>query len=130
MTLVAFYGWISLTFEELLAIVVPFIEKQNTSMRNVIRELLTATLQFLASGQTYEDLKFSCIISPQLMSTIIPETCWTIYKCLKHYIKEGTYYSQFQKIQLVFLVLNLIHSLSLSKKKIIFSDIILFCYSN
>lgn len=81
------------SFEELLAMVAPFIEKKNTLMRNAVsaRERLIATLRFLASGQTYEDLKFSCIISPQLMSTMIPETCWAIYNCLKHYIKVSLY---------------------------------------
>lgn len=77
------------SFEEILGMVTPLIEKQDSLMRKAIsaRERLTATLRFLVSGQTYEDLKFSTIISPQLMSTMIPETCWAIYKCLKHYIK-------------------------------------------
>lgn len=77
------------SFEELLDMVTPIIKKQDSLMRKAIsaRERLTATLRFLVSGQSYEDLKFSTIISPQLMSTMIPETCWAIYKSLKHYIK-------------------------------------------
>ncbi|CAH4032675.1 unnamed protein product [Pieris brassicae] len=76
-------------FEELLNMVTPLIQKQDTVMREFIspRERLTVTLRFLATGQSYEDLKFSAVISPQLMSTMIPETCSAIYKCLKHFIK-------------------------------------------
>lgn len=80
-------------FEDILGMVTPLIEKKDTLMRKAVsaRERLTATLRFLVSGQTYEDLKFTTIISPQLMSTMIPETCWAIYKCLKHCIKVSEY---------------------------------------
>lgn len=52
-------------FEEILCMVTPLIEKKDTLMRKAIsaRERLTATLRFLVSGQSYEDLKFqSCTI--------------------------------------------------------------------
>ncbi|CAH1993097.1 unnamed protein product [Acanthoscelides obtectus] len=48
-----------------------------------VEERLLATLRFLATGRSYEDLKFSCIISPQLLGRIIPETCRAIYNCLR-----------------------------------------------
>ncbi|CAB3221184.1 unnamed protein product [Arctia plantaginis] len=85
-------------FEELLNMVTPLIQKQDTVMRESIspRERLTVTLRFLATGQSYEDLKFSAVISPQLMSTIIPETCSAIYKCLKHFIKMPTTQSEWK----------------------------------
>jgi len=53
-------------------------------MRDAIspHERLTATLRFLATGRTYECLKYSTIISPQSLSTIIPETCEAIYTVL------------------------------------------------
>ncbi|VEN57307.1 unnamed protein product [Callosobruchus maculatus] len=41
-------------------------------------ERLTATLRFLATGRSYEDLKFSVAISPQALRQIIPETRTTL----------------------------------------------------
>ncbi|CAH1984112.1 unnamed protein product [Acanthoscelides obtectus] len=57
-------------------LVKPLIEKKNTLFREAVsvEERLLATLRFLATGRSYEDLKFSCIISPQLLGRIIPET--------------------------------------------------------
>jgi hypothetical protein len=44
-----------------------FIEKQKTRMRRTIsaEERLTPTLRFLATGRSFEDLKFTTVISPQ-----------------------------------------------------------------
>lgn len=72
------------TYLHLLSLVTPLIQKQNTVMRDAIspHERLTATLRFLATGRTYECLKYSTIISPQSLSTIIPETCEAIYTVL------------------------------------------------
>lgn len=78
------------TYVNLLALVSPFIKKKDTVMRQAItpHERLTATLRFLATGRSYECLKFSTIISPQALSYIIPETCWALYNCLrKEYLK-------------------------------------------
>ena len=86
------------TYLKLLAIVSPSIERQNTVFRVAIspHERLTATLGFLATGRSYEDLKFSTIISPQSLGQIIPETCDAIFKGLKEYFKvkarEGFYF--------------------------------------
>lgn len=46
-------------------------------------EHLVATLRFLATGRSYEDLKFSTRISAPSLSSIIPETCEAIYEVLK-----------------------------------------------
>ncbi|CAH1968635.1 unnamed protein product [Acanthoscelides obtectus] len=72
-------------FQELLMLVKPLIEKKNTLFREAVsvEERLLATLRFLATGSSYEDLKFSCIISPQLLGRIIPETSRAIYNCLR-----------------------------------------------
>ncbi|CAH1966486.1 unnamed protein product [Acanthoscelides obtectus] len=72
-------------FQELLMLVKPLIKKKNTLFREAVsvEERLLATLRFLATGRSYEDLKFSCIISPQLLGRIIPETCRAIYNCLR-----------------------------------------------
>jgi hypothetical protein len=50
-------------------------------------ERLTATLRYLATGRTLEDLKFSTCISPQALGRVIPETCKAIYKVLRKYCK-------------------------------------------
>jgi hypothetical protein len=47
-------------------------------------ERLTATLRILAAGRSYEDLKYTTLISPQALSYIIPETCDAIYRVLGH----------------------------------------------
>ncbi|XP_060531482.1 uncharacterized protein LOC132705066 [Cylas formicarius] len=65
------------TYLKLLKFISSLIQKQDTCMRQSIscHERLTATLRFLATGRTYEDLKFSTIISPQALRQIILETC-------------------------------------------------------
>ncbi|VVD03101.1 unnamed protein product [Leptidea sinapis] len=64
------------TYLHLLSLVTLLIKRQDTILRNAItpHERLTATLRFLATGRSYECLKFSTIISPQALSTIKPET--------------------------------------------------------
>lgn len=81
------------TYLKLLTLVAPIIAKKDTVMRAAItpHERLTATLKFLASGKTYEELKLSTAISPQALGNIIPETCDAIYKVLhKEYLKVKT----------------------------------------
>nr|CAH7727851.1 unnamed protein product [Callosobruchus chinensis] len=67
----------SSTFDELLELVTPFMRKEDTIMRQSIshEERLVATLSYLATGRSYECLKFSTGISPQSLGRIIPETC-------------------------------------------------------
>lgn len=86
------------TYLNLLSMVTPIIQKKDTIMRIAIspHERLTATLRFLATGRSYEDLKFSTIISPQALSYIIPETCDALYKVLhKDYLKVRKNYIYF-----------------------------------
>ncbi|GBP60237.1 hypothetical protein EVAR_44612_1 [Eumeta japonica] len=73
---------------KLLSLVTPVIQRQDTVMRKAIsaHERLSVTLRFLATGRTYECLKYSAIISPQALGRIIPETCDAIYKALKRTI--------------------------------------------
>ena len=80
------------TYERLLVMVGPLIEKKDTIMRKSItpHERLAATLRFLATGRSFEDLKFTTCISPQALGRIIPETCQAIYQCLvEEYMKVG-----------------------------------------
>ena len=51
------------------------------------KERLSATLRFLASGQSFEDLKFLTAISPQSLGLIVMETCNAINQALKNYIQ-------------------------------------------
>ncbi|CAF4940486.1 unnamed protein product [Pieris macdunnoughi] len=80
------------TFYELLSKVRPFITKKDTNMRPAVsvEERLIATLRFLATGRDYKDLRYSTIISHQLLSKFIPETCWAIYKVLKETINVSS----------------------------------------
>lgn len=86
------------TYQELLSFVRPIIQKQDTLMRNAItpHERLSATLRFLASGGSYQSLKFLTSISPQSLGYIVMETCDAIIKTLKQYI-QVIYYSEIKK---------------------------------
>uniref|UniRef100_A0A1B0DG73 Uncharacterized protein n=1 Tax=Phlebotomus papatasi TaxID=29031 RepID=A0A1B0DG73_PHLPP len=73
------------SFLKILDKIKPAIIRRNTQMRKAIsaEERLVATLRFLATGQSYEDLKFSTGISPQSLCKIIPETCEAIFNSLR-----------------------------------------------
>ncbi|KAK4885232.1 hypothetical protein RN001_001503 [Aquatica leii] len=89
------------TFEELLKLVSPHIKKQDTVMRNSIipEERLVVTLRFLATGRSYECLKFNTGISPQAIGCIIPETCKIIYKVMQpKHLKFPTTTEEWKKI--------------------------------
>ncbi|XP_064103415.1 uncharacterized protein LOC135213365 [Macrobrachium nipponense] len=68
-----------------------FHKRKDTCMRSAIlprMSLSCSTLRYLATGRSYEDLKFSVAISPQALGRIIPETCEVIWKVLrKEYMK-------------------------------------------
>ena len=76
-------------FEELLAMIKPKIEKQNTIMRDAVpaSQRLSITLRFLATGNTFEDLKYTSAVSPQSISNIVMETCTSLISSLKDYIQ-------------------------------------------
>ncbi|XP_063775895.1 uncharacterized protein LOC134911792 [Pseudophryne corroboree] len=77
----------------------PYIERQDTKMRRAIpaEERLTATLRFLATGRSLEDLKFGTLISPQALGRIIPDTCKAIVKVLQdQYLKLPASTSEWQ----------------------------------
>lgn len=72
--------------QELLFLVTPYIRKQNTVMREAIPpwKRLSATLRFLATGNSFQDLAFSTRIAPNTLSQIVPETLQAIItQCLK-----------------------------------------------
>ena len=78
-------------FMDLLEMTTPLIQKMDTKLRDSISasERLSSTLRFLATGQTFEELKFTTAISPQSLNGIIMETCSAICTVLKEYIKVG-----------------------------------------
>ncbi|CAI6346371.1 unnamed protein product [Macrosiphum euphorbiae] len=73
------------TFDFLLDLIGPLIQKEDTIMRESIppEQRLLATLTFLATGMSYQRLKFSTAISASSLCEIIPETCDAIFKVLK-----------------------------------------------
>ena len=73
------------SFDELLGLVESSIRKQDTIMRPSIpaSERLSITLRFLASGNSYEDLKFLSARSHQAIGKLVNETCEAIIDCLK-----------------------------------------------
>ncbi|PIO40623.1 hypothetical protein AB205_0162590, partial [Aquarana catesbeiana] len=77
-------------FHRFLALLTPYISRQDTCMRQAItpEQRLVATLRYLATGKSLQDLKFSTGISPQALGIIIPETYSAIIQILqKEYIK-------------------------------------------
>ena len=77
------------SFDELLKMITPRIEKRNNTMRDAIppSQRLSITLRYLASGNNFEDLKFTSAISPQSIGIIVMETCTALIRSLKDYIK-------------------------------------------
>ena len=81
------------TFGELLAMVTPLVQKEDTILRDAIspKQRLFATLRYLGSGLTFEGLKFETAIAAQTLGKIVIETCEAIIKVLKKYIKVSNY---------------------------------------
>lgn len=71
-------------YEQLLAMVTPHIQKQNTVMRESISagERLMLTLRFLATGESFRSLQYLFRIPMSTISGIIPEVLDAIYKVL------------------------------------------------
>lgn len=66
------------------------IEKKDTLIRESIRpdERIAVTLRYLATGETFESLEYSFRISRACISSIVEETCQSIFDILgQRYIK-------------------------------------------
>nr|CAD7200619.1 unnamed protein product [Timema douglasi] len=63
---------------------------KHTVMRKAISpdERLAVTLRYLATGNSFEDLKFSSYIAATTIREIVEETCDALCVCLKDYIKK------------------------------------------
>lgn len=82
------------TFMKLLEMVEPFLQRQDTVMRNSlpVKERLILTLRYLATGRSFEDLKFSAIMSPAAISIAVIETCEVLIYALRDYIKVKLFF--------------------------------------
>jgi len=82
----------SSTFNNLLKMIAPSIEKQDTNYRKAIpaNERLAITLRYLATGDSYISLAYTFKVSKQTISRIIPEVCAAIIGVLKEYVKVST----------------------------------------
>ncbi|GFX84353.1 protein ALP1-like [Trichonephila clavipes] len=69
------------TFEELVALVSPSIERKNISMRKAIpaAERIALTLKYLTTGERQSSLSYQFRIAQNTMSGIIPAVCAAIY---------------------------------------------------
>ncbi|XP_076686465.1 uncharacterized protein LOC143378524 [Andrena cerasifolii] len=88
-------------FDDLLGLVQNRIKKMDTIMRKSItaEQRLIATLRFLATGRSYEDLKFTTGISAPALCKIIPETCKTLYYALRtEFLKFSNNKDEWKKI--------------------------------
>ena len=72
-------------FENLLSLVGPVIQKQDTHLREAIsaEERLVVTLRFLSSGDAQQPLCYSFRMGKTTISNIISETCQAIYDQLR-----------------------------------------------
>jgi hypothetical protein len=73
--------------------VTPYIQKKNTRLREAIsaKRRLIATLRYLATGRSFEDMKFAMRISPQSLGKIITESCAAIIKGLNNYTQVSVH---------------------------------------
>jgi hypothetical protein len=62
-----------------LHLVAPHIMVLQSDNAGTPHERLSGTLHFIATGRSYEDLKFSAAISAKYLGVIVPETCAAIY---------------------------------------------------
>ncbi|XP_064107304.1 uncharacterized protein LOC135216144 [Macrobrachium nipponense] len=82
----AFYNYHRMNkedFDYLLRLVGPKIAKQDTRMRKAIppEQRLSVTLRHLATGESKTSLGYSYRISPNLLSSVVPEVCEALYAC-------------------------------------------------
>ena len=80
------------TFDQLLAMVTPVLEKQSTRMRKPlsVAEKLACTLRYLATGESYSSLQFQFRISKSAICLFVTDVCSAIYKLWE----ENTWHSK------------------------------------
>lgn len=78
------------TFRLLLSMVGTMIAKQDTRLRKSISpdEKLSATLRFLATGESYQSMEYHTRLSKSFLCYGVPEVCAAVYDALKdEYLK-------------------------------------------
>lgn len=75
------------TFHKLLTKLHPHMAKVKNGLKVSAARRLTATLRFLGTSSTLQEIKIDTHISPQMLAKIIVETCDCIMEALKDYIK-------------------------------------------
>lgn len=75
------------TFNKLLTKLHPHMANVKNSQKVSAARRLTATLRFLATSSTLQEIKIDTHISPQILGKVIVETCECIIEALKDYIK-------------------------------------------
>lgn len=78
------------TFRLLLSMVETKIAKQDTRLRKSISpdEKLSATLRFLATGESYQSMEYHTRLSKSFLCYAVPEVCAAVYDALKdEYLK-------------------------------------------
>lgn len=75
------------TFHKLLTKLHPYMAKVKNGLKVSAARRLAATLRFLGTSSTLQEIKVDTHISPQMLTKIIVETCDCIIDSLKGYIK-------------------------------------------
>ncbi|XP_047477243.1 protein ALP1-like [Penaeus chinensis] len=80
-----FHGMNKENFDKLLSLVSPFIQKENTKLRDSIpsAQRLSVTLRYLATGEARRSLALQYRISHCSITRIIPEVCNAVHLVLK-----------------------------------------------
>ncbi|XP_045111451.1 uncharacterized protein LOC123504747 [Portunus trituberculatus] len=88
-------------FNELLQLVSPLIEKQDTKLRKAIpaQQRLSVMLWYLATGESRRSLEFQYRISHNIISEIIPQVCRALRAVLKDkYLNLPTTTDQWENV--------------------------------
>ncbi|XP_049543733.1 uncharacterized protein LOC125956164 [Anopheles darlingi] len=92
------------SFSELLELVTPMIVKQDTLLREAIapERRLMATLRYLVTGVSFEQLKHPTGIASQTLGKIVEETCDAIVHVLKGLIKTPASEEEWKDVAVAF----------------------------
>lgn len=75
------------TFQKLLTKLDPYMINVKNGLKVSAARRLAATLRFLGTSSTLQEIKIDTHIPPQMLAKIIIETCDCIIEALKDYIK-------------------------------------------
>ncbi|XP_064479250.1 uncharacterized protein LOC135392472 [Ornithodoros turicata] len=93
------------TFEHLLNLVRPQIQRQDTNFREAIspEERLSVTLRLLATGESFHSLGFQFRMAHNTVAGIVLEVCRALYAVLKsQYLKVPTTEDEWKKVAMAF----------------------------